>query len=223
MAEEFAAASDLVSIGALVPLADVGRSRTHWNVYRWDDDATSWVSRQLGGEPAGRRGFVQPSARDFAEYGVAPYEQSVVYGNLITNAGWRRIVDLAIAAGGQAWDSTHTRIGAGNGTGTAAGNSTDLTAASGTANRFFQPVSNAGTATSGTGTSGTGSSTLAFASTFGTADGNFAWNEFGIDQGTATGSTVTATLLNLKTSISQGTKASGQTWTATCTFTFTSS
>lgn len=220
---ELAVGGDALGVGAGLSFVEAAQSRTHWNVYRWDDDATSWVSRRMGGAPVGRDGFVQPSWEDFQRFGVPPYEHSLVMGNLITNAGWRRIVDLAIGAGGQAWDSTHTRIGAGNGTGTAAGNSTDLTAASGTGNRFFQPVSAAGTATSGTGTSGTGSSTLAFASTFGTGDGNFAWNEFGVDQGTATGSTVTATLLNLKTSISQGTKASGQTWTATVTFTFTSS
>jgi hypothetical protein len=56
---------------------------------------------------------------------------------------------------------------------------------------------------------------------FGTADGNFAWQEWGIDIGTATvssGNTVNAVLLNRKVA-SNGTKASGQTWTATATIT----
>jgi hypothetical protein len=60
------------------------------------------------------------------------------------------------------------------------------------------------------------------AATFGTADGNFAWNEWGSDVGTATvtsSNTVNAVLLNHKTSIAQGTKASGQTWSATATIT----
>jgi hypothetical protein len=57
---------------------------------------------------------------------------------------------------------------------------------------------------------------------FGTADGNFAWEEWGLDVGTATvtaGTTVNAVLLNRKVA-SNGTKASGQTWTATATITF---
>jgi hypothetical protein len=82
----------------------------------------------------------------------------------------------------------------------------------GSANRWFQLVSGVGTL---------GTRTLAFSATFGTADGNFAWNEFGIDQGTASGNTVTAPLFNRKAGIAQGTKAAGQTWTATATITFT--
>jgi hypothetical protein len=71
---------------------------------------------------------------------------------------------------------------------------------------------------SGAGSLGT--RTLTFQATFGTADGNMAWNEWGIDFGTASGNTVTAPLFNRKAGIAQGTKASGQTWTATGVLTF---
>jgi hypothetical protein len=222
MSKDFGYASDTMRVGALVPLADRGVGTTDWLVRKFDTDATAWVSRRLGGEVPGHPGFVQPDLADFLLHGVRPYAEDLVRGNLITNAGWGRLLTLGIAGGGTAYAASSTRIGAGNGTGTAAGNATDLTAAAGSGNRWFQLVSGAGTVTNGTGTSGTGSATLAFSATFGTGDGNFAWNEFGIDQGTGSSATVTATLLNLKTSIAQGTKASGQTWTATATLSFTS-
>jgi len=137
---------------------------------------------------------------------------TAIEGNLITNAGWTRLMNLLTNQGAtQALDATHARIGAGNGSTAEAYTDTDLSAAAGSANRWFQLVSGAGSL---------GTRTLAFSATFGTSDGNFAWNEFGIDFGTASGNTVTAPLFNRKVS-SQGTKASGQTWTATATITFT--
>jgi hypothetical protein len=136
-------------------------------------------------------------------------------GNLITNAGWTRLMNLLTAQGGtQALSATATRIGVGNSNTAEAYTDTDLGAAAGASNRFFQPVSGAGSL---------GTRTLAFSATFGTSDGNFAWNEFGLDVGTPTvtsGTTVNALLFNHKAGIAQGTKASGQTWTATATLTF---
>jgi len=106
------------------------------------------------------------------------------------------------------------RIGAGNSTTAAADTQTDLQAAAGAANRWFQVLSTGPTVST---------DQLSMAAAFGTADGNFAWQEFGIDIGTPTvvsAATVNATLLNRAVS-AQGTKASGQTWTATATITFT--
>ena len=148
----------------------------------------------------------------FRRLHVAPYLSTVVDGNLITNAGWTRLMNLLTNQGAtQAYDATHTRIGVGNSNTAEAYTDTDLGAAAGSANRWFQLVSGAGTL---------GTRTLSWSATFGTSDGNFAWNEFGIDQGTASGNTVTAVFLNHKAGIAQGTKASGQTWTATATLTF---
>ncbi len=61
--------------------------------------------------------------------------------------------------------------------------------------------------------------TLVFSATFGTAAGNFAWAEFGTDNGASDSNTVSGVFLNHGIS-SQGTKASGQTWTVTETLTF---
>lgn len=199
---------DGISVGAAVPLLDGGRVQTRWFVDRWDEEQTRWV--------VNRSGLAAPQGDDFHRLNVKPYASTVVEGNLITTAGWTRASNLLTNQGGtQALTATATRIGAGNGGGTAAAGDTDLSASAGSANRWFQVVSGAGTVST---------NTLAFSATFASADGNFAWTEFGIDVGTPTvtsGNTVNALLYNHKTSIAQGTKASGQTWSVTATFTYT--
>jgi hypothetical protein len=185
---------------------DMAHGTTLWRVDRWDADQTSWVQA--------RTGLAAPDAQDFRRLDVTPYLASEVLGNLITTAGWTRLMSLLTAGGGQALTATSVRIGVGNGSTSEAYGDTDLAAAAGSSNRYFQPVSAGGTL---------GTRTLAFAATFGTSDGNFTWNEFGIDVGTPTvagGTTVGALLFNRKAGIAQGTKASGQTWTATATITF---
>lgn len=177
--------------------------RAHLTIERFDGEQTEWVKS--------RTGLLEPRGRDFAALGVDPYSVSEVPNNLLTTAGLGRIVTILNLGTGNLISTTTARVGAGNGAGTAAIGDTDLSAAAGSANRWFQ-----------TCTVTTPSNVLTFAATFGTADGNFAWNEWGVDIGTATVSSsnaVSAVLLNHKTSIAQGTKASGQTWTATATIT----
>ncbi|GII88272.1 hypothetical protein Ssi03_62620 [Sphaerisporangium siamense] len=205
---DIARAVEGVAVGVGTALTDALHGTTRWLVERWDAEQTTWVRR--------RSGLAAPAGADFARLGVRPYATSEVMGNLITNNGWTRLMNLLTNQGGtQALDATHVRIGVGNSNTAEAYTDTDLAAAAGASNRYFQPVSGAGTL---------GTRTLSFAATFGTADGNFAWNEFGLDitSGTAAGgTTVGATLFNRKAGIAQGTKASGQTWTATATLTFT--
>lgn len=197
-------AADQVSIGCACGHAERGFGTTRWQVQRWDADQTRWVKR--------RSGLAVPAGDDFLRMRVTPYSVTETTGNLVTNAGYSRIGNLFTNQGAtQAFDATHCRIGAGNGSTAVAYTDTDLSAAAGSTNRWFQLVSAVFTIG--------GTRTWTVAATFGTADGNFAWNEFGIDQGTASGNTVTAILLNHALS-SQGTKASGQTWTATATITW---
>lgn len=175
---------------------------TQWHIDRWDAEQTTWALERLHHDP---------TPEDFAALKLDPYLSSDVDGNLLTTAGLGRIATLLNAGTGNLIASTTARVGAGNGAGSAAIGDTDLSAAAGSANRWFQ-----------TCTVTIPSNVLTFVAVFGTADGNFAWNEFGIDIGTATvssGNTVGTVLLNHKTSIAQGTKASGQTWTATATIT----
>src|SRR5664279_5424652 len=180
---------------------------TVWGVERWDDDQTAWAQT--------RTGLATPSAANFRALNVLPYDVSRVDGNLLTTAGLTRITALLTAGGGQGLVLTSTRLGTGNGAGSAVVGDTDLGAAAGSGNRWFQimdatyPQTAAGVVT--------------VKSTFASGDGNYAWNEFGIDVAAptvASSNAVGALLLNHKTSIAQGTKASGQTWAATATLTF---
>lgn len=186
---------------------DLAAGHTVWTVKRYSELSTSYLTKLLKRAPL---------EADFARFGVESYKTDVITGNLITNAGWTRLMNLLSNQGAtQALDATHTRIGVGNGVTAEAYTDVDLIAAAGAANRWFQPVSGAGTL---------GTRTLAFSATFGTADGNFAWNEFGLDVTTATATAtavIGALLFNRKAGIAQGTKASGQTWTTTATITYT--
>lgn len=145
--------------------------------------------------------------------GLKPYEVVEHSGNLLTTVGVTRIWNLLTNQGAtQAFDSTHTRVGVGN-TGNAAGTEaagdTDLAGAS----KYFQVVGGAGTVST---------NTLSFTSTFPTGQGNFAWNEWGIDQGTSSAATVTAPLLNHKiVSGGLGTKTSSASWAFTVTLSLT--
>ncbi len=199
---------DSLSVGAQVPFGDLCRAYTVWDVRRYDETATEFAQHVTG--------IYNPTDADFEALSIRPYSVSQVVGNLITNAGWTRLMNLLTATGStQALSSTAVRIGVGNSNTAEAYTDTDLGASAGSSNRWFQPVSGAGSL---------GTRTLAFSASFGTSDGNFAWNEFGLDVGTPTvsaGNTVAALLFNHKAGIAQGTKAAGQTWTATATITFT--
>jgi hypothetical protein len=144
---------------------------------------------------------------------VAPYETLTVAGNLLTTAGLNRLTALMIAAGGQAATNTSSRIGVGNSSTAAAVGQTDLQAAAGSANRWFQIMD----ATFPTQANGL----LTWKATFGTADGNFTWSEWCIDIGTpsvTSGNTVNALMLNRAVQ-ALGTKTSAGTWVATATIT----
>lgn len=134
-------------------------------------------------------------------------------GNMLLTAGLNRLTSLMIAGGGQALTATACRIGAGDSVTAEALGQTDLQAAAGSTHRWFQVMD----ATYPQQANGV----LTFRSTFGTADGNFVWAEWGIDVGAPTvtsGNTVNALLLNRKVA-AQGTKVAGAIWTPTITIT----
>jgi hypothetical protein len=148
-------------------------------------------------------------AQRMISFGIEPYEVVDAGYNLLCTAGVTRIWNLTTNQGAtQAFDATHTRIGVGNGTTAAAAGDTDFSAAAGSTNRQFKTVSGAGTVST---------NTLQFAATFSTALANFVWAEWGIDQGTADATTVTAPLLNHAVPNSLGTKTSSAAWTFTVT------
>lgn len=172
-------------------------------IQRWDEEQTA---------KAAEAGILRPTPEDFERLGLTPYDVSVVDDNLLTTAGITRLVALLNLGTGNVLSSTTARVGLGNGVGTAAIGDTDLSASAGSTNRWFQ-----------TCTVTTPSNVVTAVAVFASADGNFLWNEWGIDIATATvtsGNTVNTVLFNHKTAIAQGTKTTGQTWTATATITF---
>jgi hypothetical protein len=214
---ERAHGADTFGVGVHAPLSESGRERGILVVAKYDQEMVEHIARKLGQPGPGRSGFVQPGPDDFARFGIIPYEvHESEESNVIASAGWDRLLTLGIGGGGTAYASASARIGVGTATATANSGQTDLQAATGTANRNWQMVTGAGTV--GTGT---GARRLSFVATFGTGEANFAWQEWGIDQGTTSGNgAVVGALLNRAVS-AQGTKASGQTWTATAQLDFT--
>jgi hypothetical protein len=138
------------------------------------------------------------------EAGREPDSVDVYEGNLLLNAGITRLGSLLVGGGGTAFNAANSRIGVGNSTTAASAAQTDLQGAS----KFFKLCSSASWSAQ-TGT---------WVATFGSSDANFAWEEWGIDNGTADSSTVTAPLLNRKV-VAMGTKGSGSTWQLTVTIT----
>jgi hypothetical protein len=190
----------------MIELQDHATWKAHALVEKWDIDKTLWVCR--------RTNLLKPQAAHFEALRVRPDDAVEWAGNLLTTAGLTRLMTLLNGAGGQAMTNTATRLVTGNGVGTAAVGDTDVSAAAGSANRWFQ-IMDATFPSAAT-------NVLTLKSTFASADGNYTWNEWGSDIGTPTVSSsavVGATLVNHKTSAALGTKASGSSWALTATIT----
>lgn len=146
--------------------------------------------------------------------GVAPYEIVRDEGNLLLNAGIDKLLDFlfggASNASPNALDSTHMRIGVGDTNTAASASQTDLQAATGASTRQWKLPSSGPTRAAETET---------IVATFGSSEGNFHWQEWGMDHGTAdgTGASV-APMINRKVT-DFGTKVSGAVWVLTVTLT----
>lgn len=182
-----------------------------WNprarVDKWDEDQTKWVKDKTG--------LLNPVAADFIRLNVKPVDFEEREGNLLTTAGLTRLTSLMTAGGTQALTNTSSRIGTGDGVGSAAVGDSDLSAAAGSSHRWFQVMDATFPSAAG--------AVISFKSTFGTSDGNYAWNEWAIDVGAPTvtsANTVNALLFNHKTSAALGTKSAGTSWAFTVTVTF---
>jgi hypothetical protein len=217
MSADAGLAADVMGIGAVA--GDGGRESGSFFVQKWDDDATDWAHRKLD-----LPSFITLSAKQFLRLKVQPWEELLIADcNLITAAGWTLALDSGNfgpgSAPGTVFDSTHGRIGVGTGTGAAAYNDTTVTITSMTGNNWIL----CGAAPTYTAESSTGGgATLVWTASFGATAAVGAWNEFAVDQGTASAATgsSTAPMINHATSIGAGTKAGG-TWSATATLKFT--
>jgi hypothetical protein len=189
--------------------AESGLWYAHARVDKYSADQEKWV---LGKFPEQRR----PQAFMFEDFRIKPEDGTAqAERNLLTTNGINRMLNLTIAGGGQALTNTATRLGVGNGAGTAAAGDTDLSASAGSTNRWFQVMDATYPSVA--------TNVLTARATWASADGNFAWNEWGLDVGTPTvtaSATVAALLFNHKTSAALGTKSTGS-WVLTVTVTIT--
>ena len=193
-------------------------------IHKWDADQTEFVLRKADRDSLallkkGRDVRVLPET--FARYKVEPYE---VFqrdnANMILQAGWAALLGgIAGTSITTKFSATAGRIGVGTSTTAAAYTQTALQGdtGSGSTTSYYQLVSAAPSITTASTPP-----TLVFAATFGTAVANFAWNEFGTDNYTASSVTNASTggIFINRGVVAMGTKASGQTWTATETISF---
>jgi hypothetical protein len=116
------------------------------------------------------------------------------------------LVQAGIGAAVTAFNNANSYIGVGDSTTAFAASQTDLQAAT---NKFRKAMD----ATYPSGAA----NVITFRSTFGTADANYAWQEWGVFNNATNGS---GTMLSRKVE-SLGTKTNTQTWQFTVTLTFT--
>lgn len=132
--------------------------------------------------------------------GLPPDEVVEFEGNVLANAGITAMLNLLIGAGGSAFSvASGGSLGVGNSSTAAAATQTDLQGGSKERVAFAAPSQ--------------ATQVVTFVSTFGSSNGNFAWEEFGIFNAASGG-----TMLSRKVS-ALGTKASGATWVLTVTLT----
>lgn len=128
--------------------------------------------------------------------------EKVVHMNMLLNEGINELLLLLTGGGGVPYNNANTRIGVGDSTTAESAAQTDLQAST---NKLYKAMDS--------GYPQVGSQQMVVRSTFASAEANFAWNEFTIDNGS-----VAAKNLNRKVS-AQGTKIAGQTWQVTVTLT----
>ena len=213
MANDRGFGADRMGIAASAPMIESGRERTFLYIQKWDDDQTDWVRAKMGNPRETIPGVY------FERFNVKPYATHTYFGNLITLAGWNQFfLGGIIGTTGTKFSTTVGRIGIGTSVSAAAATDTALgSIASLTGNNWILCGANPTVQTASS------PATAIFTATFGATAAVGAWNEFAIDQGTASaGPTVTAVapMMNHSANIGAGTKAAG-TWTATATLSFT--
>lgn len=122
----------------------------------------------------------------------------------ITDAGRNIMVQAVIGASVTFFNNANAYLGVGDSTTAFSASQTDLVASTNKLRKAMDATYPSG-----------GSNVIAFRSTFGTSDANFAWQEWGVFNASSAG-----TMLSRKVE-SLGTKTSAQTWQLTATLTVT--
>ena len=133
---------------------------------------------------------------------------SVRHGNLLTIGGCSALWERLVGTGVTAFSNSTAVIGVGDSSTASADTQTDLQASTNKTYKGMDATYPAHTDS----TSTAGAKTVTFRATFGTSDANYAWNEWGVGNGTTT----MGRMLNRKVE-SLGTKPNTQTWQLTVT------
>ena len=132
--------------------------------------------------------------------GLAPQEVEEFEGNLALNAGLGELIDLLIGAGSPtAYNNANSHLVVGNSTTAAAATQTDMQGGS----TQVKAMDSGYPSRSG--------QTATWKATYGSSEGNFAWEECGVKNGSGAVSS-SVIMLNRKV-LSMGTKGSGAVWT----------
>ena len=137
-----------------------------------------------------------PTEKD--RYNIKPYEVKEGEGNLLLNEGINELFTLICGTGATKWDNSNARLGVGNSNTAASATQTALLGGSTEIKAMDGSYPTFGTSQKAT-----------FRATFGSSEGNFAWEEWSLDNGASA-----LKSLNRKVS-SLGTKVSGTTWVFT--------
>lgn len=229
MANEAGRAADLVGISASESFREGATHRTTFLIRKWEQEHTDWVANRIDPDlvPLVRSGQKTLQLRHFQEHKVAPYEEILYEGNVITTAGWGAWMAVNTGAVGAAlFGASKGRLGVGSGTGTWTAGDTALNATAGLTTGHGPNWILFGAAPTLTGGS---PYVITFpAVSFGSGISDGTWNEFAIDSGTAnSSSTLTTVATGVMfnhgggTSGAYGTKGATSTWNATVTLTFT--
>lgn len=186
MYRESGKGNDCVNVSALIPMLELGKWKPKWHLHKFNDP-TGVVGEAL------KNGA--PLEQFLDKLLEAPMEFD---GNLLLNEGINAMWTLICGGSETAYNNTNARIGVGNSNTTAVATQTALIGGS----TAFKAM-DGGYPTYGTSQKAT------FRSTFGSSDGNFAWEEATIDNGASADKN-----LNRKVQ-SMGTKASGTSWVLT--------
>ncbi len=136
--------------------------------------------------------------REIDRYDVRPYDVIEGEGNLLLNEGINELFTIIGSSGGTKWDNTNARLGVGTSNTAAVATQTGLLGGSCAFKAIDSTYPIVGA-----------DQKIVFRSTFGVSDGNFAWEEWTVDNG------ATADINMNRKVISLGTKVSGTTWVFT--------
>jgi hypothetical protein len=205
MQNENGKVSEAASVAVTVEPKDGINWRCEWKVNKFDADDIA----RAGLNPA------TAQEDEILAAGVKPADTFERVGNLLMYGGasnlWQCLIGNGTGTGAQTltyFNNGNAYIGVGDSTTAAAATQTDLQAST---NKLRKAMD--ATYPQHTDATTSGAASIVFKSTFSTSDANYAWQEWGIFNGSSGGR-----MLNRKVE-SLGTKTSAASWAFTCTLT----